>query len=287
VLCAPAMHPQMWSHPATQRNVATLASDGRVELVGPVEGEVASGDVGFGRMAEPAAIAAAILSRAAPSDLSGIRVLVSAGPTIEDIDPVRFVSNRSTGKMGFAIAARASARGADVTLVTGPVALETPFGVTRVDVRSAIAMRSALWQRLGTDLEGADILIMTAAVSDYRPSEERASKVKREAKPMSLEMVPNPDILSEIGAARTGQRPVLVGFAVETDSDERITLAALHKLEAKRVDLVVANHAHDAFARDDNRATLVHTSGSEALGVMSKKALADRILDRAASLYRR
>lgn len=287
VLCAPSMHPRMWSHPSTRRNVATIAGDGRVELVGPVDGEVASGDRGMGRMAEPEAIAEAIIARASPRDLAGLRVLVTAGPTVEDIDPVRFVSNRSTGKMGFAVAARAAARGADVTLIAGPVSLATPFGVRRVDVRSAIAMRSALWQCLGTNLEGADVLVMSAAVSDYRPAEEHATKAKREAKPMSLEMVPNPDLLAEIGAARTGRRPVLVGFAVETATDDRIVAAALNKLASKRVDLIVANHAQDSFGRDDNRATFVNGAGSESLGVLSKRALADRILDRVASMGRR
>ncbi|MCC6551886.1 MAG: bifunctional phosphopantothenoylcysteine decarboxylase/phosphopantothenate--cysteine ligase CoaBC [Polyangiaceae bacterium] len=289
VIAAPAMHPRMWSHPATARNVATLAADGRVELVGPVDGEVASGERGVGRMAEPAAIAAAALARVARRDLEGLRIVVSAGPTVEDIDPVRFIGNRSTGKMGFAIAERAAARGAAVTLVAGPVALATPRGARRVDVRGALAMRDALRDALGPDLGGADALIMTAAVSDYRPAEARAAKMKRSAASMALELVANPDLLAEIGAARAAAqatRPALIGFAVETDTDDRVIASARHKLETKRVDLVVANHAADAFGRDDNRATLVTRGGAEALGVLPKPALADRLLDRVADLCR-
>ena len=169
VLAAPAMHPRMWEHPAVQRNVAELASQKRVVMVGPVVGEVASGDVGAGRMAEPAQIVAAILAALSPRDLAGIRVVVTAGPTFEDIDPVRFVGNRSSGKMGFAIAEQAAARGADVTLVAGPVALPSPYGVRRVDVRGAVARLAALWQAMGSDLSRADVLIMAAAVADHQP----------------------------------------------------------------------------------------------------------------------
>lgn len=293
VLAAPAMHPRMWSHPATRRNVATLAQDGRVELIGPVEGEVASGDLGMGRMAEPARIASVALARAAGridrADLAGLRVVITAGPTVEDLDPVRFLGNRSTGKMGFAIAERAAARGAEVTLIAGPVTLPTPSGVRRVDVRGALAMRGALWQSLGPDLGAADALIMSAAVADYRPAEERASKMKRSGAPLSLELVPNPDLLAEIGAARAAAgaaRPALIGFAVETDTDEGVIAAARGKLDSKRVDLVVANHAADSFGREDNRAFLVTRGAADALGVLSKPDLADRILDRVADLCR-
>ncbi|MBL8744547.1 MAG: bifunctional phosphopantothenoylcysteine decarboxylase/phosphopantothenate--cysteine ligase CoaBC, partial [Myxococcales bacterium] len=192
VLAAPAMFPAMWSHPATQRNVDALTRDGRVELIGPVEGEVASGDTGVGRMAEPEAIADAIMGALAPPDLVGRHIVITAGPTVEDLDPVRFISNRSTGKMGFAIAQRARARGARVTLVTGPVTLPTPPGVVRVDVRGALAMRRALDEALGTDLERADALVMTAAVGDYRPRETSETKLKRDDKPFSLDLVANP-----------------------------------------------------------------------------------------------
>jgi len=287
VIVAPAMHPRMWSHPAVKRNVATLLADGRVELVGPEDGEVASGESGMGRMASPEAIAAVALARAGKADLRGLRIVVTAGPTVEDLDPVRFLGNRSTGKMGFAIAERAASRGADVTLVAGPVSLATPFGVRRLDVRSALAMRSALWESLGADLERADLLVMTAAVADYRPRDEHATKLKRSARPMALDLVPNPDLLAEVGAARAHRLPVLVGFAVETDTDDHVIEAARAKLAAKRVDMVVANHAVDSFGRDDNRATLVTKDAAEPFGVLPKTVLADRILDRAAALCRR
>ncbi|WP_281314076.1 bifunctional phosphopantothenoylcysteine decarboxylase/phosphopantothenate--cysteine ligase CoaBC [Polyangium sp. y55x31] len=286
VLAAPAMHPRMWGHPATQRNVATLAADGRVSLIGPVEGEVASGERGMGRMADPAEIAHAALAAVEARDLAGIRIVVTAGPTVEDLDPVRFLGNRSTGKMGFAIAERAASRGASVTLVSGPVALGTPRGVKRVDVRSALAMKEALWEVMGADLGRADALIMTAAVADYRPAEQSATKRKRSAEPLEIKLVPNPDLLAEVGAARTGARPVLVGFAVETADDAGIVAYARGKLQAKRVDMVIANHAQDSFGREDNRATIVTAHGAEALGVMSKRDLADQILDRVAQRCR-
>ncbi len=287
VLAAPAMHPRMWSHPAVQRNVALLAEQGRVELIGPIDGEVASGESGLGRMADPAQIAAAILARVTPRDLAALKIVITAGPTVEDFDPVRFLGNRSTGKMGFALAARAAARGAEVTLIAGPVTLSTPHGVRRIDVRSALAMRGALWQAMGPDLTNADALIMSAAVADYRPAQEYATKMKRDGNALALELLPNPDLLAEIGAARTDRAPVLIGFAVETDTDDRVVAAALNKLEKKRVDLVVANHARDAFGKDDNRATLVTRGGADAQGVLSKRDLADRILDRVATMCRR
>ena len=284
VLAAPAMHPRMWEHPATQRNVTELAAHRRVRLVGPVSGEVASGDVGLGRMAEPGAIVAAIAAALSPRDLAGLRVVVTAGPTLEDLDPVRFIGNRSTGKMGFAIAERAAARGADVTLIAGPVSLATPHGVRRVDVRSAEAMRQALWQALGLDLQKADALIMAAAVADHRPAEPSATKVKKAHERVTLDLVRNPDLLAEVGAARAARHPVLVGFAVETERGEALAAYARRKMEDKRVDLIVANEASDAFGRDDNRATLVCAAEARELPTMSKAALADVLLERVREL---
>ncbi len=286
VLAAPAMHPRMWAHPATARNVAMLAADGRVTLIGPVDGEVASGERGIGRMADPEEIVHAALGVVGPRDLGGIRVVVTAGPTVEDLDPVRFLGNRSTGKMGFAIAERAASRGAEVTLVSGPVSLATPRGVRRVDVRSALEMKAAMGEALGAALERADALVMTAAVADYRPAEASETKRKRSAEPLEIKLIPNPDLLAEVGAARAGARPVLVGFAVETADDAGIVAYARGKLHAKRVDMVVANHAKDSFGREDNRATIVTAGGSEALGILPKRALADRILDRVAERCR-
>lgn len=280
IVAAPAMHPRMWSHPATQQNVATLARHGRVALVGPVDGDVASGESGMGRMADPEAIADMIARALGPRDLDGVRVLVTAGPTVEDLDPVRFLGNRSSGKMGFAIADRAAARGAEVTLVTGPVSLATPPGVRRVDVRGALAMRAALWDAAGGDLSKIDALVMSAAVADYRPAQVSAEKLKKQGDRASIDLVKNPDLLAEVGAARTGKRPVLVGFAVETGGQDAVVAYARGKLAAKRVDLVVANEAGVAFAGDDNRATIVSGDSADALAPMSKLALADVILDR-------
>lgn len=279
VVAAPAMHPSMWAHPATQRNVRMLTGDARVHLVGPVDGEVASGERGLGRMAEPDAIVAAALAALAPRDLVGRHLVVTAGPTIEDIDPVRFLSNRSSGKMGFAIAARARARGAEVTLIAGPTALPTPAGVTRIDVRSALDMQAAVGQALGAELDAADALVMAAAVGDYRPTSTHDQKLKRTADALQLGLTPNPDILAAVGAARRGVRPVLVGFAVEAASDAQVLAYARAKLDSKRVDVVVANHAADAFGKDDNRVTLVTRDGAQALAPGPKSELADPILD--------
>jgi phosphopantothenoylcysteine decarboxylase/phosphopantothenate--cysteine ligase len=284
VLAAPAMHPRMWEHPATQRNVAELAAQRRVTLVGPVSGEVASGDSGFGRMAEPEAIAAAIATALSPRDLAGVRLVVTAGPTLEDVDPVRFLGNRSSGKMGFAVAERAAARGAEVTLVAGPVSLPTPHGVKRVDVRGAVTMRQALWQAMGVDLAKADALVMAAAVADHRPAETSASKLKKSDDRVTLELVKNPDLIAEVGASRAGKRPVLVGFALETEGGEALVAYARRKLKEKKVDVVVANEAGESFGREDNRATLVTADEAQALPTMSKASLADVLLDRVRAL---
>jgi phosphopantothenoylcysteine decarboxylase/phosphopantothenate--cysteine ligase len=278
VLAAPAMHPRMWEHPATRRNVDELARQGRVTLVGPVHGAVASGDIGMGRMVEPDAIAAAIEALLTPRDLIGVRIVVTAGPTLEDLDPVRFLGNRSTGKMGFAVAARAAARGAHVVLIAGPVTLATPHAVTRVDVRSAAEMKEALWHELGADLRGAEALVMAAAVADYRPSAKSATKLKRKEAAMTIDLAKNPDLLAEVGAARgEADRPVLVGFALETTN---LVGSARAKLAEKKVDLVVANEASDSLGTDDNRATFVSDGREESLPTMTKSAVADALLDR-------
>lgn len=270
VVMAPAMHTRMWRSPATARAVARLAEDG-VAMVGPEEGPLASGDVGLGRMSEPAAIADAVDAAVGAPDLAGATVVVSAGGTREDLDPVRFLGNRSTGKMGFAIAERAARRGAKAVLIAAPTDLPTPRGVERVDVRSARDMDEAVWAR-----GDADAIIMAAAVADYRPAEAAEHKRKKSDGPLVLELARNPDILAGLGAARTGPRPVLVGFALET---EDVVASARGKLERKKVDLVVANHASDAFGKDTNRVTLVRADGEETLGVLDKRAVADRILD--------
>ena len=283
VLVAPAMHPRMWSNPATVANVGTLRKQGKIGLIGPVDGEVASGERGIGRMAEPAVIADAIIYAIRQiSDYEGRHLLISAGPTIEDLDPVRFLGNRSSGKMGFAIAEAAAARGAKVTLVAGPVSLPTPPGnVRRMDVRGALEMREAMHRTGGQGHGEPDVVIMCAAVADYRAKEIAPVKIKKGEEELSIELVKNPDILAEIGKMRGARRsPVLVGFAVESGDDDAIAAYAKKKLIEKSVDIIVANAADVAFGGDDNRALFVERTKVEAMPSMSKRALADRILDR-------
>lgn len=279
IFVAPAMHPRMWANPATAANVEALRTQGRVRLVGPVEGEVASGERGIGRMVEPDVLFQTIVSSFEQTyDLKGKHVLVSAGPTVEDLDPVRFLGNRSSGKMGFAIAEAAAARGARVTLVAGPVALPTPAGVTRLDVRGALEMRATLHRVLDA---GIDALVMCAAVADYRPKEVATAKIKKSDDEITIAFVKNPDLLAEIGEKRgAATKPFLVGFAVESGDDAAIVAYAKRKLEAKKVDLVVANSAESAFGGDDNRALFVTNAGVEAQAAMPKRVLADRIVDR-------
>ncbi|HKO90420.1 MAG TPA: bifunctional phosphopantothenoylcysteine decarboxylase/phosphopantothenate--cysteine ligase CoaBC, partial [Polyangiaceae bacterium] len=246
VLIAPAMHPNMWAHTLTQANVERIRSLTSWQLLGPTLGEVASGETGIGRMLEPEQLAQAIEqelvgpSAAAPSKLSGRRIVVTAGPTVEDLDPVRFLTNGSSGKMGFAIAASAAQSGAQVTLIAGPVTLPTPAGVQRIDVRSALDMQAALQQALAPSTGGADALVMCAAVSDYRPRQRSSSKLKRSAAALQLELEPNPDLLAEVGAARVGRKPFLLGFAVETAEGPQLVAAGRGKLLQKRVDAIVA-----------------------------------------------
>jgi phosphopantothenoylcysteine decarboxylase / phosphopantothenate---cysteine ligase len=298
VLIAPAMHPNMWAHTLVQANVEHLRSQTGWRLLGPTLGEVASGEVGMGRMLEPEQLLEAIeqeLSLVAPppldgaalptagaqrfsaSGLTGRRIVVTAGPTIEDLDPVRSLTNRSSGKMGFALAASAARSGGRVTLIAGPVTLPTPAGVRRVDVRSALDMQAALGQALAEG-PGADALVMCAAVSDYRPRQLSSSKLKRSAAALQLELVPNPDLLGEVGAARVGARPFLLGFAVETAAGEQLVAAARGKLAHKRVDAIVANSAQDALGTDQTRAVLVTAASEQPLGPGSKAAVADDII---------
>jgi phosphopantothenoylcysteine decarboxylase/phosphopantothenate--cysteine ligase len=276
----------MWEHPATRRNVEELARQGRVQVIGPVVGPVASGETGIGRMEEPAAIVAAIERAlaghgAVASDLRGRRIVVSAGPTYEALDPVRYLGNRSSGKMGFAIAARAAARGAEVTLVTGPVSLATPPGARRVDVESAMEMSRALDEAMGVDLAKADALVMAAAVADFRAATPSATKIKKgsDGDAPSLALARNPDLLAAIGERRRGARPVLVGFALETGDDAAVIAYAKAKLGAKKVDVIVANAAHESLGQGTNRVALVSAAGAEPFRAGTKESVADRILD--------
>lgn len=293
VLAAPAMHPRMWQHPATRKNVEELARQGRVALIGPVVGPVASGESGIGRMEEPAAIVTAIEAAlagpaagagaaAAEGDLRGCHIVVTAGPTHEAIDPVRYLGNRSSGKMGFAVAARAAARGAEVTLVAGPVALGTPPGVRRIDVESAEQMGRAIDDAMGIDLEKADALVMSAAVADFRAREPSATKIKKGKEAPSIALARNPDLLAAVGARRTGASPVLVGFALETGDDAAVLAYAKAKLGAKKVDLVVANAAHESLGQSTNRVALVTKEGAEPFAAGTKDEVADRILSEVA-----
>jgi phosphopantothenoylcysteine decarboxylase/phosphopantothenate--cysteine ligase len=284
VVIAPAMHTEMWEHPAVQENLDTLRRRG-VHVVDPDSGRLAGGDVGAGRLAAPEAImaaAGAVLGRG--GDLAGLRVLVTAGGTREAIDPVRFIGNRSSGKMGHAIATQATRRGAAVTLVTTvPGAVATmPPGVEVVTVTTAQEMHDDVLARFGDQ----DVVVMAAAVADFRPKLPAAGKLKKQDGPPEIVLEPTPDILAELGARKEGQ--VLVGFAAET---EDIAARANEKRERKNADLLVANDvsAPDAgFEVDTNRALLCDASGStESTPLLSKTALADLILDRVSVLWGR
>ncbi|HEX7521323.1 MAG TPA: bifunctional phosphopantothenoylcysteine decarboxylase/phosphopantothenate--cysteine ligase CoaBC [Acidimicrobiia bacterium] len=275
VLVAPAMHTEMWEHPAVQDNLATLRRRG-VHVVDPETGRLAGGDEGAGRLASPASIvraAAAILGQA--GDLAGVQVLVTAGGTREAIDPVRFVGNRSSGKMGYALAAAASARGAAVTLVTtiGRPAPDTRIEVVRVE--SAAEMADAVFARYAE----CDVVVMAAAVADFRPKAVADDKLKKRDGVPELVLEPTPDILTMLGERKSHQ--VLVGFAAETS---HLAERAAEKLAAKRVDLLVANDvsaADSGFEVDTNRAILLTSSGSaEETPLLTKVALADVVLDR-------
>ena len=276
VFFAPAMHARMWSHPAMQSNIQTLRGRGAVVL-GPVTGPLANGEIGEGRMMEPEDIAEALESHLVHSDdLSGSRILITAGPTHEDLDPVRYLGNRSSGRMGYAIASRAQRRGAEVTIVSGPVHLPVPSGAEVVPVRSAQEMHAAVMSRF----EHFDVVIMAAAVADYRPERRATQKIKKGDR-LKLELVRNPDILADVGAKRARRPSVLVGFALETENLEQ---SARDKLERKAADLIVANEASAGLGGDTNRATLVDAATATPLPEMTKRALADQVLDRVRTL---
>jgi len=285
ILVAPAMESGMWEHPATQANMAQLRRRG-VHVVGPAEGRLASGGSGVGRMVEPAEIleeARRVLGLA--GDLAGARLLVTAGGTRESLDPVRFLGNRSSGKMGFALAAAARDRGALVTLISAPTSLSTPAGVTLVAVETAQQMREAVLERL----PACDALIMAAAVADYRPAHVHAHKIKKTAGGLTLELERTPDILMDVAAQReAGGRPrVVVGFAAET---EDLLANAREKLQRKRLDLIVANDvtaSDSGFGTDTNRVILLDAGGQEALPLLTKEEVADQILDRVRDLLSR
>lgn len=279
ILVAPAMHTGMWEHPATRGNASILQARG-VHFVGPKTGALAHGDEGVGRMAEPETIFATAAELAgARHDLAGRRVLITAGPTFEPIDAVRFLGNRSSGKMGVALAAEAAARGGDVTLVLGPGTVPAPAGVRTVNVTTAQEMRDAVLAAFPE----TDVVIMAAAVADFRPKAATANKIKKEDGTPELILEPTPDILSELGRTRT--RQVLVGFAAETSDVEA---AGREKLRRKGVDLLVANlvgREGTGFGSDTNEAAILSaTGGDEPLRTWTKRDLAESVVDRVAAL---
>ncbi len=277
VLVAPAMNVRMWLHPATQRNVARLEADG-VAFVGPDEGSMACGEFGPGRMAEPSAIVESIEAMLAPGDsaLAGRHVIVTSGPTFEAIDPVRFIGNRSSGRQGHAIAQAASGAGARVTLVSGPVALPDPPGVTVVHVESAREMRAAVAAALP-----ADAFVAAAAVADWRVEHVEGEKIKKGALgPPTLSLVENPDILAEV-SKKTKPRPtVVIGFAAET---EHVIDNAKSKLQRKGCDLIIANSVAEGtttFGGDTNQVQVISADGVESWPAMSKAEVARRLVAR-------
>jgi phosphopantothenoylcysteine decarboxylase/phosphopantothenate--cysteine ligase len=282
LVVAPAMHTGMWEHEATHANVRTLEARG-ARIVGPVTGALAHGDEGMGRLAEPEDIFVAVEDVVARGrDLAGRRIVVTAGPTFEPIDPVRFIGNRSTGKMGFAVAAEAFDRGADVTLVVGPGTTEPPEGPRVVRVNTAEDMREAVMSRLAE----TDAIVMAAAVADFRPEHVADAKMKKDAGAPELHLVPTPDILRELGDL--DPRPILVGFAAETADPET---AARAKLASKGADVVVANlvgREGTGFGSDTNDAAIVSRTGEdEPLRTWTKSELASAICDRLAKLLTR
>lgn len=277
VSVAPAMNQQMWAHPATQANVERLRQRS-VRMLGPAAGSQACGETGEGRLLEAAELVAALVAARGPRPLDGLRVLVSAGPTYEDIDPVRFIGNRSSGKMGFAVAAAAAQAGAEVCLIAGPVAMPTPAGVERIDVRSARQMRDAVINAAAN----SDIFISAAAVGDYRPETIAPTKLKKSGKALALELIQNPDILAEV--AESKHPPFLVGFAAETNDLEHY---ARGKLERKRLDMIAANQVGNAqgFECGENALLLIWPGGSEQLALADKRVLAQSLVDRIAERY--
>ena len=275
LLVAPAMNLQMWNNPATQRNVATLRGDG-ITLLGPASGEQACGETGQGRMIEPEEIVEDLVAHFQPKRLAGKRVLMTAGPTFEAIDPVRGITNLSSGKMGFALARAARESGAEVTLVCGPVSQTTPRGVTRINVTGALEMHAEV-MRLAA---GQDIFIGVAAVADYRPAAPSTQKIKKDGSAAPLiELVQNPDILAEV--ATLPEPPFCVGFAAES---QNLGAYAQKKRIAKKIPLIVGNLIQDGFGGDDNKLALFDDTGETRLPPATKIELARALIAHIAKL---
>jgi phosphopantothenoylcysteine decarboxylase/phosphopantothenate--cysteine ligase len=276
LMIAPAMNVEMWENAATQRNADRLRADG-VFFAGPAAGDQACGETGYGRMAEPAEILAEMQTFFKPKALAGKRVLITAGPTEEPVDPVRVLTNSSSGKMGFAVARAAQEAGAEVTLISGPVALAAPAGVSRVDVRTAQEMFDAVKKRVAR----CDVFIAVAAVADYRVKHPAAQKIKKggNGKGLVLELEENPDILAWV--AGQPKAPFCVGFAAES---EKLAQNAKEKRAKKRVPLLAANLAQEALGADDNAITLYDDRGEHPLGRGPKLQLARKLLEHVAGM---
>ncbi len=273
LLVAPAMNRQMWANPATQRNMAQLAHDG-VAILGPDTGELACKENGEGRMLEPEALFAALVASRQPKLLAGKRVLLTVGPTFEAIDPVRGITNSSSGKMGFAMAQAAAEAGAQVTVVAGPTSLPTPAGVARIDVTSAAQMAEAVLGRI----DRADIFLAVAAVADYTPEAPSERKLKKSSSNQTLTLKPTVDILATVAARPNA--PYCVGFAAESHD---VLGQAEDKRRRKKLPLLIANRAQDALGSDDNEVALLDDKGAHPLPRMEKLALARRLVGEIAS----
>jgi phosphopantothenoylcysteine decarboxylase/phosphopantothenate--cysteine ligase len=275
LLVAPAMNRQMWENPATQRNIALLRRDG-VAILGPGCGEQACGETGAGRMIEPEALVTELIAHFQPKLLAGKHVLITAGPTFEAIDPVRGITNRSTGKMGYAIARAAREAGAHVTLVSGPVSLPCPQGVVRIDVSSALQMRDAVQNHA----ENSDVFVAVAAVADYRPATSAAQKIKKDGNaPSPIELLLNPDILAEVAALP--QPPLCVGFAAES---QNLHEYAEIKRRTKKIPLIVGNLIQHGFGGDSSTLILFDDNGQQPLPPAPKIELARQLVARIATL---
>jgi len=278
VAIAPAMNQQMYANLATQDNIKLLAS--RAVLIwGPDDGEQACGDTGPGRMLEPTELFERVAEYLSPGKLDGKNVLITAGPTREPIDPVRYISNRSTGRMGYALAQAAHQAGAEVTLVSGPVNLDAPSGVERISVSSAIEMRDAVIERVAK----VDIFIACAAVSDYRVGQVAAQKIKKTTQKIKLELIPNPDIVSEV--TRLKNKPFTLGFAAET---EKLEQHAVEKLQSKNLDMIAANRVaaeQTGFESDTNELTVIWPDGQRLLTLNDKNEIAKQLIDLVAERY--
>ncbi|MBA3531477.1 MAG: bifunctional phosphopantothenoylcysteine decarboxylase/phosphopantothenate--cysteine ligase CoaBC [Ardenticatenales bacterium] len=277
LVVAPAMESGMWEHPATQAHIATLRARG-AWIVEPESGYLASGAAGVGRLASEEHILALLERALGPNDLRGMRIVITAGGTQEAVDPVRYLSNHSSGRMGYAVAEAAARRGASVVLISGPTALPAPIGVTMRYVTSALEMAAAVIETIPQ----ADALLMAAAVADYRPAEVAEQKIKKKDEDLSIRLVRNPDILLAVKEAKPPQL-IVVGWAAESQD---LLAYGRDKLERKALDLLIANPVPQSFGGDRVEATLIRPDGHEVLPPLPKRVLAERILDEVRALKR-